>query len=68
MGETCASVISILDPELILVSCELLVSEDEIKKEASHYMPDKYLPEMKLLENLREYNLLGQMILCIEEN
>ena len=68
MGETCASVISILDPELILVSCELLVSEDEIKKETSHYIPDKYLPEMKLLENLREYNLLGQMILCIEEN
>lgn len=68
MGETCASVISILDPELILVSCELLVNEEVIKKEIERYMPEKYIPEVKLLDNLREYNLIGQMILCIEEN
>ena len=70
-AQTIASIISILGPELILLSCRLIVQIDGLIKELEKYVPGKYIPEIIQIDSVKEYMLLGLMILCteaIEEN
>ena len=39
----------------------------ELKKEMENYLPKQYIPEIIKVDDLQEYTLLGQLILCIEE-
>ena len=70
-AQTIASIISILGPELILLSCRLIVQIDGLIKELEKYVPGKYIPEIIQIDSVKDYMLLGLMILCteaIEEN
>lgn len=62
-GQTMSSIISILDPEAIIFYCPLLCPE-ELTEELTCYMPKQYIPEIIKIEHLREYTLMGQLILC----
>lgn len=63
-GQTIAPIISILDPEVVLYSCRLIVDSKELADEVARYIPRQYIPEIIKIDNLREYMLMGQLILC----
>ncbi len=57
-------IITILAPELIVVSSPLIVSEQDIREEVKKYIPEYYIPEIIKLEGLKEYLLIGQLVQC----
>ena len=65
-AQSLASVISVLGPDLILLSCRLIVRIEELTREIGKYVPEKYIPEIIQLDSVKDYMLLGQMILCTE--
>lgn len=60
------SMICILGPELILLSCRLIVQIDALIEEVEKFVPRKYIPPIIQIDNVKDYMLLGQMILCTE--
>ncbi|MCD7893979.1 MAG: ROK family protein [Erysipelotrichaceae bacterium] len=66
-SEVLRSVIGILDPELIVVKSDLICNSQDLYKELSKAIPEKYLPEIVIIEDLNSYSLLGTMILCVQE-
>ena len=67
MAKTVTSMISLMDPQLIVVCCFLIVSVEELKKEIAKYIPKEYIPEIVLIDYLQEYMLLGTLLLCHQE-
>lgn len=65
-AQTITSVISILDPEAIILSSHFIYETDKLIKQIKTYIPEKYIPPIILIDNLKEYILLGQMILCLK--
>lgn len=68
VAKTLVSVISIFGPEVIVLSCQLICDLDKLKLEMEKYIPKQYIPEMIKIENLKEYILFGQMIICNQES
>lgn len=66
VSKTMASIISILGPDALLLYCRLIVQTDELVKQIEKYVPNPYIPEIIRLDDVKEYMLLGQMILCTE--
>lgn len=66
MSKTMASLISLLGPDMLLLYCRLIVETDELIKQIEKYVPKRYIPEIIRLDDVKDYMLLGQMILCTE--
>ncbi len=66
IARTIASVICILGPELLLLSSRFIVQPEELIRETEKYVPRKYIPEIVPIDSVKDYMLLGQMILCAE--
>ena len=66
VAQSVASIICILGPDVLLLSCRLIVQTDELIREIGKYVPTKYIPEIIQLDEVKDYMLLGQMILCTE--
>lgn len=66
VAQTVASIICLLGPEAVLVACQLICDVDDLVKEVEKYIPASYIPEIILVTDLKEYILLGQMILCVQ--
>lgn len=66
VAKTLVSVISLLGPELIVYCCGLIPQIEELKKEIEKYIPKEYIPDIKKIDYLQNYILLGQMILCAQ--
>lgn len=64
--KTLISVMSILDPEAIIISSQMISQIDELKAAMTYYIPETYLPEMIKTEDVRSYMLLGNNILCTQ--
>lgn len=67
VAQSIASIICILGPDALLLSCRLIVQTDELIREIGKYVPTKYIPQIIQLDEVKDYMLLGQMILCTEE-
>ncbi len=66
--EIMASIIAILGPELMVLSSHLLFNVDTITSKLEEYIPKQYIPDIVvLLNNIREYMLLGVIIVCAGE-
>lgn len=61
------ALISVLGPELILISSPLISNVEELKEEVRKYIPDVYLPEIVKIEGLKEYLLVGQLVQCVNQ-
>lgn len=61
-----AAVISIYDPEILIVSCKY-TNKHELKELLKKYFPEEYLPDIHFIEHFKEYGLLGALILSIQE-
>lgn len=58
--------IAILDPEVIVLRCEMLPDPEEIREELKKYLPDYRIPPIVHIDDFNDYVLLGQQDLCIE--
>lgn len=67
VSKTMASIISILGPDVLLLCCRLIVQTDELIEQIEKYVPRRYIPPIVRVDDIRDYMLLGQMILCTEE-
>lgn len=65
-GRIVSTLISILDPEAVVFFCPLILHPEELAEEVARYVPRKYIPELIKIEHLREYTLMGQLILCAQ--
>lgn len=66
VAKTIVSIVSIISPEAIILSCVMIPHIHELKKELERYIPAIYIPEIIKVEDIQEYILLGQMILCVQ--
>lgn len=57
--------VSILDPEVVCIRCEMLPDMDEIREELKKYLPEERIPDLVHIDNFNECVLMGQEILCI---
>lgn len=67
MAKTVASIISFVDPQIIVIYCFLITDIEELKKEVAKYIPKDYIPEIVSIEYLQEYILLGTLLLCHQD-
>ncbi len=67
VSHTITSIISIIGPEAILLSCSLIYDIDELKQEIYKLIPKDYVPNIIKIEDIQKYIILGQMILCALE-
>ncbi len=54
-----ASVVSILGPELILLVGKLFWDTEKLREELVQIIPESYVPEIRHVDDIREYMLLG---------
>lgn len=64
-GQILAAVISLNGPDLLLIASKLLSNIDKLREEIARYVPEDYLPEIRYIDTVREYMLLGAMITCV---
>ena len=67
IAKSIVSVISMLDPELIVICCFMITDINEVIKEVEKYIPKDYIPEIVLIDYLQEYMLLGTLLLCHQD-
>lgn len=62
-------VISLLDPEIILVRNEMLPDIEDLRKELLKTVPQRNLPKLRKISDsdALEYMLIGIMVLCLKE-
>lgn len=56
--------ISILDPEVIVLRCEMLPDTKEVHEELLKYLPEDKIPDIVHIDNFNDYILVGQQYLC----
>lgn len=66
VAKTIVSIVSVISPEAIILSCVFIPHIHELKKELERYLPLEYIPDIVKVEDIQEYILLGQMILCVQ--
>ncbi len=67
VGDALVSIISLIAPEHIIYYCDMIPDINELKDYINMYIPQEYIPSIEKTVHLKDYMLLGQMILCIEE-
>lgn len=63
----CLGITSMVAPEAIIIYNKLISKSDDVKKEMEKYMPESYLPDLIKIESLKEYMLIGCIILGLKE-
>ena len=66
VAKTILSIISIIGPDAIILCCTLIPHIHDLKKEISRYIPDKFIPDIIKIDDIQEYILIGQMIICVQ--
>lgn len=64
MAKTIISIVSIIDPQLVVFCCTLITDLDELNKEIEKDLPTQYIPKIIKIEYLQEYMLLGTLLDC----
>lgn len=54
-------------PKAIYVRCRLTPDMEAIRNVLKYFIPEQYIPDLIPLESTREYMLLGELMICIEE-
>ncbi len=60
------AIIAVLGPELIILSSHLLFNADTLEARLKEYIPGQYIPDIVIINNIREYMLLGIIIVCAQ--
>lgn len=67
VSATIVTLTASIDPEAVVLCCSLIPHIDELTKLIEHYIPSYYLPQIIKIEDIQEYILLGQLILCLQK-
>ena len=59
MAKMFVCIISIISPQALISFCVLLTDADEIKKEMTKYIPEKYIPPIIIEPDMIDYTLIG---------
>lgn len=66
VSKTILSVMCIIDPQAIILFSDLITNIDELNIEIEKMVPKSFIPEIIKVDNVLEYILLGQMVLCAQ--
>lgn len=66
VSKTILSSMCIVDPQAIILFSDLITDTGELKKEIEKFVPKAFVPEIVKIEDVLEYILLGQMVLCTQ--
>lgn len=64
VSKTIVSSMCVIDPQAVILFCDLITDMDELKKEIEKIVPQVFIPDIIKVDNMLEYILLGQMVLC----
>ena len=64
----CMAITSMVAPEAIIIYNRLVTSPDSVIAEMKKYLPEEYIPDIIKIESLKEYVLLGCIILGLKES
>lgn len=67
VAKTILSSMCILDPQAVILFSDLITDVNELKNEISQIISKTFVPEIIKVNNVLEYILLGQMVLCIQD-
>lgn len=59
------AIIAMIAPEAIFYYNDLIPDPDTLKQKLAERIPPDYLPDIKKISHMKEYALLGEMLLCI---
>ena len=54
-------------PDAIIIYNKLVTNSEDVKKEMEKYMPSSYIPDLIKIESLKEYMLIGCILLGLKE-
>ena len=54
-------------PDAIIIFNKLIAHSEDVKKEMEKYMPKSYIPDLIKIESLKEYILIGCILLGLKE-
>ncbi len=63
----CLGIASMVAPDAIIIYNRLISKSDDVKKEMEKYMPQSYIPDLIKIESLKEYMLIGCILLGLKE-
>ena len=63
----CLGITSMVAPDAIIIYNRLISKSDDVKKEMEKYMPKSYIPDLIKIESLKEYMLIGCILLGLKE-
>ena len=61
------SIIACLDPQEIVIYCNMIYDLDQLKEYLAHYIRKDYLPDLIKVDDVIEYMFVGGMMLCVGE-
>lgn len=64
----CVAITSMVAPEAIIIINKLVTSVDSVKNEMKKFLPEDYIPDIIKIESLKEYMLIGSIILGLKES
>ncbi len=64
--KTALSSMCIIDPQAIILFSDLITNVEELRSEIEKIVPQTFIPEIIKVDNVLEYILLGQMVLCTQ--
>lgn len=65
VAKSLISLISSLGPEAIFVYSNMTKNVEEIREEIKKYIPDEFIPDLVLINDIREYMMTGTFLRCI---
>lgn len=63
----CVAITSMVAPEEIVIMNRLITSVDDVKAEMKKFLPEDFIPDIIQIESLKEYMLIGSIILGLKE-
>ena len=63
----CVAIASMVAPEQIVIMNRLVTSLDDVKAEMKKYLPEDFIPDLIQIGSLKEYMLIGAVILGLKE-
>ena len=59
--------IAMIDPQVILVRCDLVPDMDELRRKIAEVMEEQYIPDLISVRDVSEYAFLGTMLFGLHE-
>ena len=66
VGKYLLSIITTFDPELIVLSCDMIYDISKLKDYLTEFIRPEFIPELVKVDDVIEYMFVGGMMTCVE--